>query len=120
MSGTLQCRAMKRSLLILLLALPLSAQTATQTIVLRAARMFDGTTDSVTSPGVVVVSGNRISGVGPAAVIPANARVIDLGDATLLPGLIDAHTHLSMEMGSSFIADFFTGAFRHSTEQAHY
>jgi imidazolonepropionase-like amidohydrolase len=108
---------MKRAALLFLLALPLAAQNAT--VVLRAARMFDGTSDSVTSPGVVVVTGNRITAAGANAAIPANASVIDLGDATLLPGFIDAHTHLSGEMGPSYIADFFTNTFRHPTEQAH-
>ena len=45
------------------------------------------------SPGVVVVSNNKITAIGGTA--PAGAEVIDLGDATLLPGLMDAHTHLS-------------------------
>jgi imidazolonepropionase-like amidohydrolase len=110
---------MKRAALLILLALPLFAQT-TQPVVIRAARMFDGTSDSVTSPGIVVVTGNRITAAGANAAIPANATVIDLGDATLLPGFVDAHTHLSGEMGQSFIADFFANTFRHSTEQAHY
>jgi imidazolonepropionase-like amidohydrolase len=47
------------------------------------------------TPGLVVVGGSSILGVGPAAAIPAGAQVIDLGDATLSPGFIDAHTHLS-------------------------
>ena len=111
---------MKRAFLVLFLALPLFAQTAPQTTVVRAARMFAGNTDSVVSPGVVVISGNRITGVGSGVAIPAGATTIDLGDATLLPGFIDSHTHLSFEMGSSYIADFFTGSFRHATEQSHY
>ncbi|HET8774960.1 MAG TPA: amidohydrolase family protein [Thermoanaerobaculia bacterium] len=110
---------MKRAALLILFALPLFAQT-TQPVVLRAARMFDGTSDAVTSPGIVVVTGNRITAAGASAAVPAGATVIDLGDATLLPGFVDAHTHLSSEMGQSFIADFFTNAFRHPTEQAHY
>ena len=111
---------MKRAALLILLALPLFAQTAPSVVVIRAARMFDGTSDSVTTPGLVVVTGNRITAVGANAAIPANAQVIDLGDATLLPGFIDSHTHLSGEMGQSFIADFFTNTFRHPTEQAQY
>ncbi len=64
--------------------------------VLKAARMFDGKSNSVVSPGVVVVSDGKIVGVGQGAAVPAEAQVIDLGDATLLPGFIDAHTHLTM------------------------
>jgi imidazolonepropionase-like amidohydrolase len=62
-------------------------------VVLKAARMFDGR--EMRTPGLVVVGGSSILGVGPAAAIPAGAQVIDLGDATLSPGFIDAHTHLS-------------------------
>ena len=64
--------------------------------VLKAARMFDGKSDSLTTPGVVVVQDGKIVGVGPSATVPAGAEAIDLGDATLLPGFIDAHTHLTM------------------------
>ena len=64
-----------------------------QAIVLKAARMFDG--HRMSTPGVVVVSGTTILGVGADAPVPAGAKVIDFGDATLSPGLIDAHTHLS-------------------------
>jgi imidazolonepropionase-like amidohydrolase len=64
-----------------------------RTIVLRAARLFDGR--EISAPGLVVVSGAAIVGVGPSAQPPAGAQVIDLGDATISPGFIDAHTHLS-------------------------
>jgi imidazolonepropionase-like amidohydrolase len=65
-------------------------------IVLRPARVFDGTGDRA-QPGVVVlVQGERIAAVGPAAQVrvPPDAEVIDLPDLTLLPGLIDAHSHV--------------------------
>src|ERR1700675_4338212 len=62
-------------------------------IVLKAARMFDG--HRMLTPGMVVVSGSTIQGVGTDAAIPAGAQVMDFGDATLSPGFMDAHTHLS-------------------------
>src|SRR5579862_7416329 len=67
-----------------------------KTIVLKAARLFDGKSNGVVTPGIVVVSGGKIVAAGTRAEIPAGAEVIDLGDATLLPGFIDAHTHLTM------------------------
>lgn len=65
-------------------------------IVLKAARLIDGTGRDAISNGVVVVTDDKITAVGSAdrIQIPAGARVIDLGDATLLPGFIDAHTHV--------------------------
>jgi imidazolonepropionase-like amidohydrolase len=68
---------------------------ASKTYVLKAARLFDGQSNAVVMPGVVVVTGGKIVGVGAAAAIPAGAEIIELGDATLLPGFIDAHTHLT-------------------------
>jgi imidazolonepropionase-like amidohydrolase len=65
-------------------------------VVLKAARLIDGTGKAEISNGVVVVTDDRITAVGSAdrVTIPAGAKVIDLGDATLLPGFIDAHTHI--------------------------
>ena len=79
-------------------AIPLASQEkkVPQAYVLKAARMFDGKSDSLTTPGMVVVQGGKIVGVGSGAKVPESAEVIDLGDATLLPGFIDAHTHLTM------------------------
>jgi len=78
-------------------------------IVLRAARLYDGKSDAVVAPGLVVVDGKKITAVGPKAQPPAGAEVIDLGDVTLLPGLMDAHTHLSGEMSDDWKQDEIDG-----------
>ena len=67
-----------------------------RTVVLKAARLLDGKSNSLTTPGLMVVTGGKITALGTNATVPAGAEIIDLGDATLLPGFIDAHTHLTM------------------------
>src|SRR5215470_12587735 len=90
-------RAMATACCTFLLALATSAQQKAEnkTYILKAARMFDGKSSSVTAPGIVVVADGKITGVGTNAMIPSDAQVIELGDATLLPGFIDAHTHVT-------------------------
>jgi len=62
----------------------------------RAGRLFDSKSGKMLEKQVVLLEGERITGVGPEGKIkiPAGARVIDLRHATVLPGLIDAHTHM--------------------------
>jgi imidazolonepropionase-like amidohydrolase len=79
------------------LILALAAAPAPPVIALKAARLWDGRSDAAQTPGVVVVTAGKIVALGPRAAVPAGAQVIDLGDATLMPGLMDAHTHLSGE-----------------------
>src|SRR5205807_7440095 len=65
-------------------------------VVLKAARLIDGTGSPAITNAVVIVTDNKITAVGDAASVrvPSGAKVIDLGNVTLLPGFIDAHTHL--------------------------
>lgn len=65
--------------------------------VLRAARLFDGTGTPAIDNAIVVIDGQRILAAGSAAdiAVPENSEVIELPGHTLMPGLIDAHTHLS-------------------------
>ena len=75
---------------------------ADKSYVLKAAHMFDGKSDHVVSPGLVVVVNGKIAGIGAKAAIPAGAETLDLGDATLLPGMMDAHTHLTMPFNRDY------------------
>jgi imidazolonepropionase-like amidohydrolase len=87
---------MKRLLALLMLtATPAGAQT----VVVEADRMLDVASGRLVKDPVVVIVDGRITSVGtkssrPAA--PNGASRIDLGRLTLLPGLIDMHTHLSV------------------------
>ncbi|HEX7833434.1 MAG TPA: amidohydrolase family protein [Thermoanaerobaculia bacterium] len=107
---------MKHVVLALSLCLTFVASAQPRVVALKAARLFDGTSNDVVKNAVVVIEGTRIKSVG--GPIPANAEVIDLGDVTLLPGFIDAHTHLSFESGNNFYREHFEGFMRHPAEQA--
>ncbi len=83
----------------LLVATTASAQQEAKgsgTVVLHAARLFDGAGGAMVTDGVVVITDDRIVAAGAASgiKIPPGATRIELGDATLLPGFIDAHVHL--------------------------
>jgi imidazolonepropionase-like amidohydrolase len=71
-----------------------AADTGGSAIVIECDRLFDGVRMRE-GPVRVLVENGRISAVGGALKSPAGARVIDLRGTTLLPGLIDAHTHLT-------------------------
>jgi imidazolonepropionase-like amidohydrolase len=85
-------------------------------VALKAARLFDGMSDDVARNVIVVVEDGRIKAIG--GTVPAGAEVIDLGDVTLMPGIIDAHTHLSFESGENYYRNYFEGLMRHPAEQA--
>jgi imidazolonepropionase-like amidohydrolase len=76
---------------------PLPAAT-----LVKAARLLDPRTGSVLSPAAVLIENGRIKEVGPPSQVQADAphgvATIDLGGATLLPGLIDSHTHLLLDV----------------------
>ena len=64
-------------------------------VVIRAARLFNPSTATLIDKPIVIVKGSKIVSVGTDQSLPPGAKIIDLGDVTLLPGLIDAHTHIT-------------------------
>src|SRR5262245_20683906 len=67
------------------------------TSVMRCGWLFDGTgADPVREVALGVDRGVVPDVVGPAGQVPPDAEVVDLGGLHVIPGLIDAHTHLSI------------------------
>src|SRR6266700_2256325 len=89
-------------LVIILFSFAVGVRGAEQTIVLKAARLFDGKSKALMQNGVVIVQGDKIVNVGSNLSVPDGARVIDLGDATLSPGFMDAHTHLTLDYSGDY------------------
>jgi len=88
------------------------------TIVIKAARIFDGRSEGLLRNSSVVVEGERIAGLIATARTPSSAESIDLGDVTLSPGFIDAHTHLTV--AAEPYDQFFINLFRqHVAERAY-
>src|SRR5437868_1223357 len=90
--------------LLLILASGARAQDqSVRHVVLRAGRILDVKTGHVLTDQAIVIDGDKIVSVGPGAgaKVAAGGTVIDLPDATVLPGLIDAHTHITFNQGDT-------------------
>ena len=88
------------ALVALISAVQMGAQSAAPLTLVKAARLFDPRSGNMLAPAVVLIEGNKIKQVGSSLQIslPPSSKIIDLGTATLLPGLIDGHTHLLLDI----------------------
>jgi imidazolonepropionase-like amidohydrolase len=84
-----------------------ASSLAAQTVALKVGHLIDPATGGVADRQVVLVKDGKITGVGAALPIPAGAEVVDLSEAWVMPGIMDAHTHVTFgapewkEMGAA-------------------
>lgn len=73
------------------------AQQAPKRTVIHASKLLDVKTGATLSDQAIVIEGDKIVSVGPmsSAKLMGNEQRIELSNATVLPGMIDAHTHLT-------------------------
>ncbi|MEZ5293954.1 MAG: amidohydrolase family protein [Vicinamibacterales bacterium] len=101
---------MRRQTALALAALLLAASAASaQVTAFVGGRVIDGT-GRVIERGTVVVRDGVITAAGPAADVrvPDGATRVDLAGKTLMPGLVNAHGHLSPVDGFSTGQQFYT------------
>ena len=79
--------------LLLALAAPLTLAAADKAFT--GARVIDGTGKPPIEKATILVHDGKIAAVGTSVRIPAGAQRVDLAGKTVIPGLINAHGHVS-------------------------
>ena len=92
---------MRVMIVVLTLVSAMRAQPAVETTAFTHATVIDGTGSAPLIDTTVLVQGSRITAVYPAArrPVPDGARVEDLTGKWIVPGLIDAHVHITQGSG---------------------
>ena len=93
----MEARSVVGALLLLLAGLAGPACAAERPIAIRAGQLIDTVAGRTAGAQLIIVRDGVIADVGPDVPAPADARLIDLGAYTVLPGLMDAHTHLTID-----------------------
>jgi imidazolonepropionase-like amidohydrolase len=79
-----------------------STAAAAETYAIQAGRLIVDAAEPARGPSTVIVENGRIARIEDGATAPAGATVVDMRGKTVLPGLIDAHVHLTGDPGTPF------------------
>lgn len=69
-----------------------------QTVAIRAGNLIDPSTGMVAKNQVILVKDKKIVAVGANVEIPKDSTVIDLSKEWVMPGIMDAHTHVTQSV----------------------
>jgi imidazolonepropionase-like amidohydrolase len=83
-------------------ALALTSAAHAETFAIQAGRLITDASLPARGPSTVIVENGRIVRIEDGATAPAGATVIDMRTKTVLPGLMDAHVHLTGDPGTPF------------------
>jgi imidazolonepropionase-like amidohydrolase len=67
-----------------------------QTVAIRAGNVIDPATGNVAKDQIILIENGKIKSIGATINIPKDAQVVDLSREWVMPGLIDAHTHMTL------------------------
>jgi imidazolonepropionase-like amidohydrolase len=99
------CEGEKMRRILLVLLTLLATASSAETVAVKAGAIIDPVTGSEARDQIVVVENGIIRAVGPGLSIPNGARVVDLSSEWLVPGLMDAHTHLTLPQDSTSLTE---------------
>jgi imidazolonepropionase-like amidohydrolase len=90
-----------RSLIVLFVFLFAAGLAFGQTTAIRAGNLIDPAAGTVAKNQIILIKDGKIAEVGPSVNIPAGVEVIDLMNAWVMPGLMDAHTHITLDYNTT-------------------
>jgi imidazolonepropionase-like amidohydrolase len=85
-------------------ALVLATNAAAETYAIQAGHLIVDAAQAVRGPSTVIVENGRISRIDNGFTAPSGATVIDERSHTVLPGMTDAHVHLTDTSGEPWYA----------------
>src|SRR6202044_4093040 len=69
-----------------------------QTVAIRAGNLIDTANGTVSKNQIILVQDKKIVEVCPNVAIPKDSQVIDLSNEWVMPGVMDAHTHVTQSV----------------------
>src|SRR5436309_15702688 len=97
---------MLRHLLTGAAALVLATSASAQSYAIQAGRLIVDAAQPERGPSTVIVENGRISRIESGFTAPAGAIVVDEHDRTIMPGMTDAHVHLTDTSGEPWYSQY--------------